>query len=420
VSPLSENLHNQLQSDKNDKSSTSDSTGRLAAENNNKSSSETWYGELFHSTAYALVQKPYDGIRQVENHVSKAAFNTSFLPTHEFVAPVNERHDGSAIAIAQTVGSVAGTLPYFLAAEIAVRKSLPSEFMARTIPLMAENSGKRVLSSAVAGGLVEGILNPSTDDENWLSTRAKRASIAFTTFAVAGAATEGLINNSFSRKLFESTPAEIMGSTALKNGLVRAHNFTAGIAGGATGGAIGVEASSLALDGKFASASDVVSGSLKAAALMGTLSSLRGTAQIGRSLNSSAPSESSMTTKLSAAEISVPRPLNELPPVGKIQPPTLADAVPPPVPEFGKAFSGKIKAVSDELTVTTDPKQIGKIEVQARKFLDASDFDRSAKAYSVAIDSWETIKTLAGRVDETHLRQLYRELANARLKGDKP
>jgi len=356
-------------------------------------SNQTWYGELLHSTAYALVQNPYNGVRQIENHVSQSLLDKSFLPQMEFVSPVQERHDGGAIAIAQAVGNIAGTLPYFLAAEFITRKSLPNQLMARSVPL--GEPGKRILSTAIAGGAVEGIFNPSAEDGNWMNTRAKKAAVAFTTFAVAGAAAEGLMGNSLSRKMLASVPTETAATNLLKTGLTRVNNFSIGAIGGAAGGATGVEFNSLITDGKVASASDVISGSLKTAAMMGTLSALRSSAKTGQSL--------STETKIEA-DLTIAR----------------AENVPPPVLDYAKAVKPNARPILDEATVTTDPKQIGKMETQAQKLAEGKDYDRSAKIYAAVIDSWETLKSLGRQIDETHVRQLYRDLASVRLKGDKP
>lgn len=419
MSPLSENSKESLQA-VGDKSHSSADLHSDKSRNNSTgagdSSSETWYGELLHSTAYALIQNPYNSARQIENHVSHALVNKSFLPQVEFISPLHERHDGSAIAMAQTIGNLAGNLPYFVGAEMLIRKSLPDELMARTLSIVGDSS-KRVLSTAAAGAVVEGIINPSDDNGDWMNARAKRAAVAFTTFAVAGAATEGLMSNSIARGALGSMPTESITDRLLKNGLTRVHNFSVGAVGGAAGGATGVELNSLITEGKIASASDVVNGSLKTAAMMGTLASLRGSSDL----------KSGNTRKSELAEglpvkntVDLPSQLPEMPQLGKISPQAMAENIPPPVPEFSRVSESKVKPASDQFSVSTDPEQIAKMEGSARRLASEQDYHGSARFYAAVIDSWEGLKSVGRRVDEVHLSQLYRDLAGVKLNGDKP
>ncbi|HEY9760164.1 MAG TPA: hypothetical protein V6C97_33720 [Oculatellaceae cyanobacterium] len=378
-----------------------DSTEHKSEQRTAESSSESWYSELWHSTKYALVQAPYDGIRQDVNHLT-GAFSKGAAPIgeHQFVEPMHWRNDFSAVGIAQDVGSALGTIPYFAAAQMGLKKFMPEKMLAGSVPLLADVRAQNVLRTAVAGGLVDGVLTPVSDDGDWMKNKLKNATTGFTTFAVAGAGMEYLGHNPLASKLASGTVLTDKLSQAV---VQRANNFVVGAISGGGASVIGSETGSLIFDHKLAEGTDLGAKSLKTVAMMATLAALGRPGAPNMERISGLPDAKAGDISSQMAK-DVPRP------IGKGVP-TEDPSVPKPV-EPAKA------ARLNDLDPRPDLKQAARLERQATQLEGKGQFGQSAQRLTAAVDCVEAVKSQGGEVDEAHLSELYRRLRATRMRAD--
>lgn len=366
-----------------------------------ESSSETWYGELWHSTKYALVQAPYDAVKQDVNHVASAVSKGAApMGEHQFVEPMHWRNDFSAVGVAQDIGSALGTIPYFVAAQMGLKKLMPEKMLAESVPLLADVRAKNTLRTAVAGGLVDGVLTPVADDNNWMRSKLKNATTGFTTFAVAGAGMEYLGDNPLVRKLAGGT---VVGDKLAQAALLRANNVVVGAISGASGSFIGSETSSLICDHKLAEGASLGQQSLKTMAMMATLAAL---GRPGADIDRISKLPETKTGDISSRQLAgdVPRPVG-------IGVPAEDASVPRPVEQ------AKSARLSD-LDPRPDLKQAARLERQAAQLAGKGQFGESAQRLTAAVDCVEAVKSQGGQVDEARLSELYRQLRSTKLKAD--
>ncbi len=192
--------------------------------------------EAVHSALYSGAQQPYDGVRQLVNHVTSHAV----LPDIKVVDAPKEAEFGSVKWHAQQIGGALGAAVPFLAINAGMR-GLGSPLLAAA----SESTGLRLATSVAIGGtsgaLYEGLFHPVSDGGDFWSQRAKNAMVGGVTFATMSGAQEGLA----SLRGSALNPEYSFLSKSLSSKLID------GGASGVLGGVVNAEASSIA-DGKGA------------------------------------------------------------------------------------------------------------------------------------------------------------------------
>lgn len=190
------------------------------------------------SFVYHGIQEPYDGVKELVNHV----VSQDVLPSvHIANAPV-ESPFGSAIWHAQQLGAGVGmVVPFVLLKGAAGQSAKRIALAAESSPAMFRASAAVaargvVVESAVIGAAYDGLLRPVHDDENFWQKRGVNSLIGGVTFGVMGKTSQ----------LMGNTTVQITGiveKSLAENTLLGARN---GVVSGVAGGLINHEARALA------------------------------------------------------------------------------------------------------------------------------------------------------------------------------
>ncbi len=193
------------------------------------------------SLVYHGIQEPYDGVRELVNHV----VSQDVLPSVHIADAPSESQFGSAAWHAQQLGAGVGmVVPFVLLKGAAGQGAKRIALAAESSPAMFRASSAVaargvVVESAVIGAAYDGLLRPVHDNEHFWQKRGVNSLIGGVTFGVMGKTSQLMGNTTLQLNgIIEKTLAE--------RSLIGARN---GIVSGVAGGLINHEARALANGG---------------------------------------------------------------------------------------------------------------------------------------------------------------------------
>ena len=218
------------------------------------------FEDFYQSMAYTTVQRPYDGVSQLVNHLGG-----NMKPKQLVEAP--EAADvGSANWMAQQAGSGVAALAAILALHRGI--GTISSSLGRTAGSVALTesalTGKVTAKSlAASGALYEGLTSTSSENNFW-KDRAVDAGIGGLSMYAMARTQIGLQNVTGVSRIAPETLSGLIGRQLGNSGI--------GVFSGAAGGALSAEGSSLLKHGKLASPGELAERTISGAFLGGTLS----------------------------------------------------------------------------------------------------------------------------------------------------